>query len=370
MQIGINARAIDTESRKPANLSFVIDTSGSMGIETRLNTVKQALRLRVDQMRPDDRIGIVSFGSNASVLLQPTPVTAATKQRILTVVDGLSTSGSTSIDAGLNEGFRIADAAYQADHVNMVLLCTDGVANNGVSDADGLLSKYRRYLDKGIQLSTFGFGMGNYNDVMLEKLGNRGNGSYAYIDTLQQARRVFVDNLTGTLQTIARDAKIQVDFNPGAVARYRLLGYEDRDVADNDFRNDRVDGGEVGAGQSVTALYEITRKGDAQGRVATVHIRYQTPDRQRALEQARDLLPADLSHGSSRIVLAGLVAEFAEVLKHSYWARGITLAQVADAAGARLAESSDPQVRELIGLMRRAAALDRSSHPAPVEDGR
>jgi Ca-activated chloride channel family protein len=363
LQVGIQARSVASEERSTAALTFVIDTSGSMNIESRLATVKRALRLLVEQMRADDSIGIVTFGSDARVVLPPT--TGSNRQRILSTIDGLETDGSTSIDAGLREGFKIADQAFKPGQINMLLLCTDGVANNGVSDADGLLAKYRPFLQKGIQLSAFGFGMGNYNDVMLEKLGDKGNGSYAYIDSLDAARRVFVQNLTGTLQTVARDAKIQVDFNPDVVSRYRLLGYEDRDVADKDFRNDRVDGGEVGAGQSVTALYEITRKPGARGTAASAHIRYQTPDRARTLEQSRHIatesIGAEGRTVSPAFVLASTTCQFAELLAHNYWARTITLRDVATTANTRFADSTDPAIRELATLLQKAAALS----PAP-----
>lgn len=356
VQVGIQARQVPSEQRKPAALTFVIDTSGSMDIQNRLQNVKRSLRLLVDQMRPDDSIAIVSFGSTARTVLGPTR--GSDKQRLIGAIDGLRTDGATSIDAGLGEGFRNAEAAFNNNGINMVLLCTDGVANNGVTDAEGLLNKYRAPLGKGIQLSVFGFGMGNYNDVILEKLANKGNGSYAYLDSVEQARRVFVQNLTGTLQTIGRDAKIQVDFNPDVVSRYRLLGYENRDVADNDFRNDKVDGGEVGSGQSVTALYEITRKPGTSGNIGTVHIRYQSVDRKQALEQERpitnDVVRTEVSE---RLQLAGTVAQFAEVLKHSFWARGISLTDLNGRANAQLGRANDPQVRELLSLMQRAASL-------------
>jgi Ca-activated chloride channel family protein len=359
VQVGIQARRIAATDRKPAALTFVIDTSGSMAIESRLGTVKNALRLLVEQLRPSDSIGIVTFGSEARVVLPPT--SGSNKQRILSTIEALKTDGATSIDAGLGQGFKIAEEAFEPDRINMILLCTDGVANNGVTNAEGLLNKYRSFLQKGIQLSVFGFGMGNYNDVILEQLGDKGNGSYAYIDSVEAARRVFVQNLVGTLQTVARDAKIQVDFNPDVISRYRLLGYEDRDVADTDFRNDKVDGGEVGAGQSVTALYEVTRKPGAQGTAATVHIRYQTPDRKQSIEQARELsteaIRTDPNGLSPRYVQAATVAGFAEVLRHSYWARDISLQDVARAANTRLGTSTDGAVRELVSLTQRAASL-------------
>ncbi|HEY3062809.1 MAG TPA: von Willebrand factor type A domain-containing protein, partial [Chloroflexota bacterium] len=195
VQVGIQARRIAATDRKPAALTFVIDTSGSMAIESRLGTVKNALRLLVEQLRPSDSIGIVTFGSEARVVLPPT--SGSNKQRILSTIEALKTDGATSIDAGLGQGFKIAEEAFEPDRINMILLCTDGVANNGVTNAEGLLNKYRSFLHKGIQLSVFGFGMGNYNDVILEQLGDKGNGSYAYIDSVEAARRVFVQNLVG-----------------------------------------------------------------------------------------------------------------------------------------------------------------------------
>jgi Ca-activated chloride channel family protein len=362
IQVGVQARTVDQEERKPASLTFVVDTSGSMQIESRLNTVKQALKLLVGQMRADDRISIVSFGTGARLVLPPT--NGSDRQRIVAAIDSLTTEGSTSIDAGLGEGFRAAQQAFREGAINMVLLCTDGVANNGVSDAEGLLNKYRQFLARGIQLSVFGFGMGNYNDVILEKLGAGGNGSYAYVDSADEARRVFVQNLTGTLLSVAREAKIQVDFNAEVVSRYRLLGYENRDVADADFRNDKADGGEVGAGQSVTALYEVTRKPDARGQVANVTIRYQTPDRSRALEASRtlqsDAVRSNMRETSRRFQLVTSVAQFAEVLKKSFWARGITLQDVARGTSDRFPEDNAEDVRELRELIQKAAAISEA----------
>jgi Ca-activated chloride channel homolog len=202
--------------------------------------------------------------------------------------------------------------------------------------------------------------MGNFNDVLLEQLADKGNGSYGYIDSVEEARRVFVQNLTGTLQTIARDAKIQVDFNPEVVSRYRLIGYENRDVADKDFRNDRVDGGEVGAGQSVTALYEVTRKPGSTGNPATLTIRYQSVDRKQPLEQSQSIgneTFRSTTVASERLRLAATVAQFAEVLKHSFWAREMSLNDVRNAAVTRIGDSSDPQVRDLLALIERAAGL-------------
>jgi Ca-activated chloride channel family protein len=223
------------------------------------------------------------------------------------------------------------------------------------------------YADQDITLSTVGFGMGNYNDVLMEQLADKGNGNYAYVDTLDEARRIFVENLTGTLQVIARDSKIQVEFDPAVVSRYRLLGYENRAVADEDFRNDAVDAGEVGAGHHVTALYELKFHADldgeeAMGRTLTVRIRYQDPDtllvHQVSREFWRDDMRASLETASPSFRLAAAVAEYAEILRGSYWAQESSLEDVlalARRANAELDEPSD--VTEFIGLVSRAHQL-------------
>ncbi|HEY1013890.1 MAG TPA: von Willebrand factor type A domain-containing protein [Herpetosiphonaceae bacterium] len=360
VQIGIQGKQISAAQRKPAALTFVIDSSGSMQQEDRLEVVKQAMAMLTEEMRPDDTIAIVTYGSEGRVVLPPTG--GAEKATILGALNSLYAEGSTNAQGGLEVGFQQADAMFGAEKINMILLCSDGVANNGITDPDGLLERNRQYLDKGIQVSTFGFGMGNFNDVLMEQLANKGDGAYAYIDSLDEARRVFIENLTGTLQTIARDAKIQVEFNPNVVTRYRLIGYENRDVADRDFRNDTVDAGEVGAGHSVTALYEIRRVDGADGEVATVRIRYQKPDSQEVVEQAQglstDLIRGAVGDTTPRFKLAASVAQYAELMRYSFFARGEELDQVV-----ALAESGAegfngaPDAVEFVSLLKRAVQL-------------
>ena len=359
VQIGLQARAIADEGRRPASLTFVIDVSGSMEREGRLETVKQALEVLVEQMRPDDQIGIVAYGSTAYTVLDPT--SGANKRRILRAIDELTPEGSTNVEAGLDIGFAQADEVFVRGS-NMILLCSDGVANNGVTDPEALVEKYQEYTEKGIKLSTFGFGMGNYNDILMEGLADAGNGFYTYIDTLDEAERVFGENLNGTLQLIARDAKIQVQFNPEVVSRYRLVGYENRDVADEDFRDDAVDAGEVGAGRSVTALYEIKRYPDATGDLATVRIRYHRPDNTRVIEEQQTIRSDDelasFDDASARFRLAVSVGEYAELLRHSRWTRGAMLDDVVGMArdAARDFED-DAEVDEYVRLLREAAEL-------------
>jgi Ca-activated chloride channel family protein len=344
-------------------LTFVIDVSGSMDREDRLETVKQALTLLVDQLRPDDQVGIVVYGDYAESMLPPT--SGRNKERILDAISELQPSGSTNVEAGLDIGFTQADEAFVRGS-NMILLCSDGVANNGVTDPQALLEKYGQYTGKGIKLSTFGFGMGNYNDVLMEQLADAGNGFYTYIDTLDQAQNVFVDNLTGTLQLIARDAKIQVEFNPEVVNRYRLVGYENRDVADEDFRNDAVDAGEVGAGHSVTALYEIKRYPDAEGEIATVRIRYHKPNNTAVIEEQAALSTRDLhstiADASPQFRLAVSVAEYGELLRHSRWTQGTALNNVLD-----LARGASRELRGATGVREFVSLLDQAARLAPDE---
>lgn len=361
VQIGIQGRAIAEAERLPTSLTFVIDVSGSMERENRLETVKEALTLLVAQMREDDKIGIVTYGDYAQSVLPPT--SGAEKKRILEAIYALSPQGSTNVEAGLDIGFAQADEALIREGSNQILLCSDGVANNGVTDPAALVAKYKRYTSQGIKLSTYGFGMGNYNDVLMEELANNGNGFYSYIDSMEQAEKLFVNQLVGTLQLIARDAKIQVEFNPAVVQRYRLIGYENRDVADQDFRNDTVDAGEVGAGHSVTALYEIKRTPGADGEIATVRIRYNkigTAD-QVAEEQQPILTSAgrtNFTEATPRFQLAVSVAQYAELLRYSRWTRGTVLEHVrATAQGAARAFEGDLDVSEFIALLDQAARL-------------
>ncbi len=281
VRVGLQGKIVPADNRKPANLVFLVDISGSMARENRLGLVKHSLRILLDELREGDRVGIVVYGSHAEVRLVPTDITQ--RETILSAIDGLRTNGATNAYDGLQMAYHMARKSYQSHQLNRVILCSDGVANMGGStQAEVMLEQIRQASDKGITLSTIGFGMGNYNDVLMEKLADQGDGNYYYVDQPKEAERVFRENLTGLLQTIARQVKVQVAFDDAAVKRWRLLGYENRDVADRDFRNDDVDAGEVGAGHQVTALYEIKLvDGLAENteghRLGEVHLRYEMP---------------------------------------------------------------------------------------------
>ncbi len=370
IRFGLQARTIDPADRKPAVLTFVVDVSGSMGYDNRLELVKQALGLLLDQLRPDDRVALVVYGSRGRVVLGHT----ADREAIRRAVGELVPEGATNAEEGLELGYRLAREDYREGAINRVVLCSDGVANVGATGPDSILARIGEATREGIELTTVGFGMGNYNDVLMEQLADHGDGAYAYVDTLEEARRVFVENLTGTLQTVARDARVQVELDPKVVERYRLLGYENRDVPDERFRDDTVDAGEVGAGHGVTALYEVKlRPGAPAGRVAaTLRLRYLSVASGRVEEVTKSITAGELA-GSweaapRSLRLASVVAEFGEILEGSYWARQGDLDDLFQRAQKLAAEyPGDLEVSELTTLVGKAA---RSAGPAtPRSDG-
>lgn len=359
LRIGIQGRIVPDKDRKDAKLTFVIDVSGSMNQENRLELVKKALTLLVDHLRPSDEIGIVIYGSTAKVLLPHTR--NVNREYILAAIHSLAPGGATNAEAGLRIGYQLALQNFHPDYINRVILCSDGVANVGKTGPDAILTEIGTYVKEGVLLTTVGFGMGNYNDILMEQLADKGNGSYAYVDTLTEAKRIFVENLTGTLQIIAKDAKVQVEFNPETVSRFRLLGYENRRLAHEDFRDDAVDAGEIGSGHSVTALYEIKlREEEVVGKLATVFIRYEDPDSHNVTEVSQAIFAKELKstfeETSTSFQLAATVAEFAEILRGSYWAQNGSL----DAVEQTLENILPPihqrtqQQDELITLVREA----------------
>ena len=334
LRVGIQGYDVDDFDRKDVSLTFVIDVSGSMDMENRLELVKRSLEMLVEQLGRGDKVSIVVYGTDARVVLEPTRGSA--QGEILSAIYSLRPEGSTNAEAGLKLGYKMAMRAYNPDGINRVILCSDGVANVGQVEANAILDEVRGYVEEGITMATFGFGMGNYNDTLMEQLADNGNGFYAYVDDIPEARRLFVDDLTGSLQTIALDAKVQVDFNPDVVSRYRLVGYENRDVADEDFRNNDVDAGEIGAGHSVTALYEIKLYREAYGRVATVRLRWEDPDTHEVIEIEKDIYTEDFARdfheADPYFQRAVVVAEFAEILGESFWAEDSDLDDVYDEA--------------------------------------
>jgi Ca-activated chloride channel family protein len=373
LKVGIVGKKIRAENRKDANLVFVVDVSGSMDREDRLGLVRRSLRMLVDELTPRDRVGIVVYGSNAWVVLEPTSV--KDKNNIIAAIEQLVPQGATNAEEGIRLGYEMANRCFEKDCINRIILCSDGVANVGRTSAEEFLKFIKSYSDKGITLSAIGFGMGNYNDVLMEKLGDKGNGHYAYVDSWEESKRVFMENLTGMLQVIARDVKIQVDFDPNTVDRYRLLGYENRDVADEKFRDDKEDGGEIGSGHSVTALYEIKLKDGARGDLGTIFVRYKDPNSFAVSEVAQhiglDVFKSSFETTSSDFRLAAAGAEFAEIMRASYWARGSKLAGVLSVVRSVDQEERNDQVIELMNLIAKADKLksDKEKNLAPEPFG-
>ncbi len=360
VRLGIAAREIDTSDRRPANLVFLIDASGSMARDNRIGVIKQALRQMATQLTPSDRVGIVTYRDRAEVLLEPTSDSLA----IDTALATLRPSGSTNLAEGLGIAYALVARNFRAGGINRILLCSDGVANVGSTSADAILASVDAAVREGIEITSIGVGMGNYNDALMEQLADRSNGSYHYVDSPREAERVLIEKLTGTLETIARDAKVQVEWNGDVVSRYRLLGYENRAIVDGLFRNDATDAGEIGAGHRVSAVYELRLATAAQRRaqLGTLTLRYEsatdnlTHELQQPIRQ-RDLA-ATWGEASPSLRLAVLVAELAEILRGSYWARDAGLEELLPQLQEPALRAAHPaQVEELEALIARAIEL-------------
>ena len=334
LHIGIKGYEVRPAERPRANLVFLIDTSGSMEAPNRLPLIKRSLAMLVDALDPRDTVAIVTYAGTAGVALDPTPV--SDKRRILSVIEQLDAAGSTAGGEGIRQAYALAEQHFDRSGVNRVILATDGDFNVGITSREELKGFVARKRETGIYLSVLGFGMGNYNDALMQELARNGNGVAAYIDTLAEARKVLVDEATSTIVPIAKDVKIQVEFNPAAVAEYRLIGYESRVLRREDFNNDRVDAGEVGSGHAVTALYEIVpvggprlsddlRYGPAQApagpaaELAFVKIRYKLPN-----SETSELITTPVDAGAAyerfedaprEARFATAVAAFGEILR-------------------------------------------------------
>lgn len=361
LRFGLRARSIDLRDRRPATLTFVVDVSGSMAEGGRLELVQEALGLLLDQLGDGDRVAVVAFSDEARVVLAPTGDPRAARRAIAT----LAAQGSTNAEAGLALGYRLAWQEKRPGAANRVLLLSDGVANVGGTDAESLLARVAGAAADGIELTTVGVGMGNYDDVLLEQLANRGDGRYAYVDDVAAARRLFVEELAGTLETVAEEARVQVEFDPQVVASWRLLGYENRHLEDHRFRHDHtVDGGEIGAGHTVTALYEVRLAGDPPPAAGLAHLklRFRDPEGGRFTETGRTLRVADLSptweEAPRSLRLAAVAAELAEQLRGSEHAASADPTDLARRARAAAADfPGDERAAELADLAARAAGL-------------
>ncbi|HQY63770.1 MAG: von Willebrand factor type A domain-containing protein [Myxococcales bacterium] len=366
VRVGLQGKRIGSEERTPVHLVYLVDTSGSMGGRDRIDLAKQSLHLMTDRLKSGDSVAICTYAGGVERVLEPTGVEG--RERIHSAIDRLRAGGSTAMGDGLQLAYELARKGLVKNHVNRVVVLSDGDANVGRATQAELRGIIRGYRGQGITLSTVGFGSGNYKDATMEQLADSGDGNYAYIDSQEQARRVFVDQLDGMLQVIARDVKIQVEFDPSVVATYRLMGYENRDIADKDFRNDKVDAGEVGAGHTVTAMYDVVLKRTDASPV-TVRVRHKTPHgSERAEESVFPMSPAAIAPtfqaAAPDFRFATAVVGFAEVLRKSPAAREWRLDQIAQVASN--ASFGRPERVELVGLVHRAASLSGQQRSAPV----
>ncbi|HWT68563.1 MAG TPA: VWA domain-containing protein [Pseudomonas sp.] len=330
LRIGIKASERAVAELAPANLVFLVDVSGSMDRREGLPLVKSTLKLLVDQLREQDRVSLVVYAGESRVVLEPT--SGREKAKIRTAIEQLTAGGSTAGASGIELAYQQAQQAFIPKGINRVLLATDGDFNVGISDFDSLKQMAVDKRKTGVSLTTLGFGVDNYNEQLMEQLADAGDGNYAYIDNLREARKVLVDQLGSTLATVAKNVKLQVEFNPAQVSEYRLLGYENRALKREDFSNDKVDAGEIGAGHTVTALYEIVPTGekgwleplrygkasaavsDKGGELAMLRVRYQLPEggKSRLIERP---ITDSVKPASDDLRFAAAVAAFSQQLK-------------------------------------------------------
>jgi Ca-activated chloride channel family protein len=322
VRIGLKGREIAQDKRPPSNFVFLIDVSGSMQPAERLPLIKQALRQLVKKMTENDRVAIVVYASEAGVKLEST--SCAQKEKILEAIDQLHAGGSTAGAAGIQTAYEVAQENFIRGGANRVLLCTDGDFNVGITDQGQLVKMIQDKAKSGVFLTTLGVGTDNYKDALMQKLADKGNGNYAYLDTLEEAQKVLIDQMSGTLVTIAKDVKIQVEFNPAQVGAYRLIGYEKRMLRKEDFNNDKKDAGEIGAGHTVTALYEIVPAGvEIRGEVDD--LKYQRPAEEKAeryvSDTSKELLTLKLRYkqpdGAQSRLLAFPVTDSGKSFQHA-----------------------------------------------------
>jgi Ca-activated chloride channel family protein len=365
IRLGIKGRRLGREESRPAVLTFVVDASGSMAQPDRFGLARLALDELIGRLGKDDRIQLVAFNDTARVLADP--VAATGRKEILAAFDRIQCTGSTHLESGLRLAYDRAAAAFRPGAENRVILISDGVANLGTGAAADILTHIDAARRQGITLAVFGVGRGTYNDEMLEQLANRGDGTYRFLDSADEVRRAFVDDLAATLYNIASDVKIQVEWLPAAVSRYRQLGYENRALTAEQFRDDTVDAGEVGSGQSVTALYEIERaalapRAAAEAPLGMVRVRYRPATGGPVAEISRPILAADLAaafpSARPQFRIAACAAAFAERLRGSPYANGFSFADVANALRPAVMEFTlDARLADLLRLIEAADRL-------------
>ncbi|MEU8357296.1 von Willebrand factor type A domain-containing protein [Nonomuraea sp. NPDC048882] len=358
MRVGLQTRASQAAERRPANLTFVVDVSGSMAEAGRLDLVKSALQKLLDQLAPGDQVSIVSFSDEASVLASMTPLTA--RDELRRAVNELTVAGGTNLEAGLVTGYQEASKAFRPAATNRVIVLSDGLANQGSTQWQALLDRVKEHAGKQVTLLTVGVGR-EYGDELMEQLADNGDGMAVYVSSEEEAEKIFTTQLPATIELRARDAKAQVVFNQSVVESYRLVGYENRALSAEEFRDDSRDGGEIGPGHSVTALYALKLKPGADGQLAQATVRWQDPDTRAASETSESLRSGDLAasvwdKAPVRLQVDVVVAAFAGYMRDKE-AFGMDLGSLGEHATRLAATSEDPMVSELATLIDRAKSI-------------
>ena len=372
VHIGLQGKRIPTDDLPPSNLVFLLDVSGSMSDPNKLPLLKKAFRMLVGELRDEDRISIVVYAGAAGVVLEPT--SGKEKDTILEALENLQAGGSTAGGAGIRLAYSLAEKEFMEKGNNRIILATDGDFNVGVSNTDELERLISEKRESGVYLTVLGFGTGNIKDSKMEVLADKGNGNYAYIDNIQEARKVFVNEFGGTLFTIAKDVKIQVEFNPENVQAYRLIGYENRALNDEDFNNDRKDAGELGAGHTVTALYEVipvgvksdfysvdplkyqtpraNSSGKYGGELMTVKLRYKLPDENKSRLITRVIEDGKVGTPSENFRWSAAVAAFGMWLRDSEYLNGYGIGDIAELAVNAKSNDAEGYRSELVRLIK------------------
>ncbi|GAC14621.1 vWA domain-containing protein [Aliiglaciecola lipolytica] len=396
MRIGLKAQAPQNAKEKAdktneaihKNLVFLLDVSGSMNSPNKLPLVKRALTMLTKQLTANDSVAIVVYAGASGVVLEPTEGNQGLK--IEQALEKLSAGGSTNGGEGIELAYKLAKQAFKKGGVNRVILATDGDFNVGMVNHQQLIELIEKQKEQGIELTTLGFGQGNYNDHLIEQLANKGNGNYAYIDTLQEARKVLVDELEATLQSVARDVKIQVEFNPDTVAEYRLIGYENRALNNEDFNNDKVDAGEIGVGHTVTAFYEVVLQGgekyndelryqqaqksapeDISNELAHIKLRYKPIDQDKSVLIDQVVLKSSIVEfeaQSTDFKFATSVISFAQLLKNSKFTQNLDFDQVITLANNNKGKDDYGYRAEFVSLVRMAKTLQTETSKTDLDN--
>jgi len=397
LRAGLKGREIHNKERPVSNLVFLLDVSGSMADENKLPLLKQVLSMMVRELREDDRVSIVTYAGEAGLRLPPT--TGNEQEKILSAIDSLSSGGSTNGSAGIELAYDQAQAYFRKEGTNRVILATDGDLNVGITDDESLVKLIKEKAADGTFLTVLGFGEGNLKDAKMERLADNGNGVYAYIDSVREGRKVLIEQMSGSLVTIAKDVKIQIEFNPAQIQSYRLLGYENRMLTAPEFNDDKRDAGEIGAGHTVTALYELVPTGLPQnagnppgatdplkyqsnrisgiagdvpkagslelseaaksGELLTLKLRYKEPDGQASKPSEYPLKNrgGKFNAASKEFQFAAAVASFGMHLRNSQYRGEGTLAATAEIAAGAIGEDKGGYRAEFVDLVRKAQAL-------------